>query len=173
MIRPTFLHNTDVSERWSDCIICGTSHRTVELQFENGSTEPSVDDVLTGASSTDSGTVASIALWTGTWAGGDATGIIELTSPSGLSSQTADDNPFTAFTLSENINNTTTAASNVMLCSSTALGQGKQYGRPHPESMITKYRGSTYCPWHFNYRFEREWREEEHLDIEEDYSEWI
>ena len=173
MIRPTFPQNSDLNQRWDDCVICGTSHRTVELQFENGSTEPSVGDILTGASSTDSGTVVSVALWTGTWAGSDAAGIIELSSPSGLSSQTADTNPFTAFTLSENINNTTTAESSVMTCSSTALGQGKQYGRPHPEGEVIKYRGNIYCRWHFNYRFEREWREEEHINIEEDYSEWI
>lgn len=173
MIRPTFPQNTDLNQRWYACVICGTPHRTVELQFENGSTEPSVDDVLTGASSTDSGTVVSVALWTGTWAGNDAAGIIELSSPSGLSSQTADDDPFTAFTLSEDIDNTTTAASGVMSCSSTALGQGKQYGRFHPEGGVTEYRGKIYCLWHFDYRFEREWREEEYLNVEEDYSKWI
>lgn len=173
MINPKFPHNTDLNQRFYACVICGTPHRTIELQFINGSTEPSEDDVLTGASSTDSGTVESVALWTGTWAGGDAAGIIELSDPSGLSAQDSDTNPFTAFTLSENIDNTTTTDTNVMQCHATNLGQGKQYGRFHPEGNIIKYRGQKYCRWHFDYRFKQEWDEEQHLDIEEDYSEWI
>lgn len=173
MIRARYQRNTDLNQRWYTCELCGTDHRTVELLFINGSTEPSTDDVLTGASSTDYGTVESVALWDGTWAGGDASGIIELSSPSGISSQTADDNPFTAFTLSENIDNTTTDTDNVMSCHATLYGQAKQYGRFHPESDIVRYQGKTYCTYHFNYRFEREWNEEEKIDIKEDNREWI
>ncbi|GAF92980.1 unnamed protein product, partial [marine sediment metagenome] len=94
--------------------MCGAAHRTIELQYINGSTEPSVDDVLAGNTSSAGGIVEKVTVWTGTWAGGDAAGMIELSSPVGLSSQTADANPFTAFTLSENIDNSTTEASSVM-----------------------------------------------------------
>ena len=173
MIKTKFYHNTDLNQRWYDCVVCGTSHRTIELQFISGSTEPSVGDVLTGSSSGDSGTVVTVTLWDGTWAGGDASGIIDLSSPSGLSSQTADSNPFTAFTLSEAIENTTTAASNVMSCHATVYGQGKQYGRPHPEGDVIRYRGKIYCNRHFIYRFQQEWDDEEKIDIKEDNSEWI
>ena len=173
MIRPKFRQNTDINQRWYTCEVCGTAYRTIELQFINGSTEPSVDDVLAGATSGDGGTVEKVTLWDGAWADGDASGIIELSRPTGLSSQTADSNPFTAFTLSENINNSTTSASNVMSCHATIYGQGKQYGRFHPECDIIRYRGKNYCRWHLNFRFEREWREEEKIDIKEDYREWI
>lgn len=174
MIRPQYRTNTDVGLRWYTCEICGTDHKTVELQFENGSTEPSADDVLTGASSGDSGTVESVDLWSGSWAGNDAAGIIELSSPSGLTGQTTSTDTFTAFTLSENIDNTTTAASTVMTCHSENLGQGKQYGRFHPEGDVVKYRGRTYCHWHFNFRFWREWYDDEDLShIDEDYTERI
>jgi len=173
MIKPKFYRNTDRGQRWYPCEICGTAHRTVEMFFQSGSEEPSVGDVLEGAASGHSGTVVKVYLSTGTWAGGDAEGIIELSSPSGLRSQTADTNPFTAFTLSETINNTTTVASNVMSCHATALGQGKQYGRFHPEGDIIKYRGKKYCKYHFNFRFKREWEEDERIDIKEDNREWI
>lgn len=173
MIRPKFYSNTDRNERWYTCVLCGTDHRTIELQFISGNTEPSVDDVLVGASSGDGGIVSDVVLWSGTWTGGDAAGMIELTSPSGLSAQTDTSNPFTAFTLSEDINNTTTDADNVMSCHATNYGQGKQYGRFHPESNIIRYRGRDYCVWHFAYRFAREWDEEEKIDIKEDYTEWI
>jgi len=173
MIHPRFPRNTDRGERWYTCEICGTDHRTVELLFISGSTEPSVGDVLTGATSGHSGTVVKVYLFTGTWAGGDAEGLVEFSSPSGLRSQTADTNPFTAFTLSELINNTTTSASNVMSCHATVLGAGKQYGRFHPESNIVRYRGKDYCREHLNFRFRREWDEEEKIDIKEDNREWI
>jgi hypothetical protein len=174
MIRPRFRRNTDLGQRWYPCVVCGTDHQTIELQYITGSTEPSVDDVLAGATSGHGGIVVSVDLWSGTWAGGDAAGLIELSSPVGLSSQTADSNPFTAFTLSENIDNSTTEDTSVMACHATNYGQGKQYGRFHPENSIIRYRGKNYCPWHFNYRFEREWREEERLrDVREDNTEWI
>ena len=174
MIRPKYRKRTDINQRWYSCVVCGTAYQTIELFFEGGSTEPSVDDVLAGATSEHGGTVVKVYLLDGTWAGGDAEGIIELSSPTGIRPQTADDNPFTAFTLSENINNSTTVASNVMSCSSTMYGQGKQYGRPHPEGDIVRYRGRIFCKWHFDYRHEREWKEENTLNhIREDYTEWI
>lgn len=177
MIKPKFYRNTDRNERWYSCEICGTDHKTVELMFISGTAEPSIGDVLTGDTSGHSGTVSKVTVWTpsnGQWDGDEsATGIIELTSPSGLRSQTADTNPFTMFTLSEEINNTTTAADNVMSCHATILGAGKQYGRFHPESRIIKYRGKKYCREHFTFRFEREWNEEEKIDIKEDNREWI
>ena len=173
MIKPKYRRNTDVGQRWYTCEICGTDNVNVDLMFVSGSTEPSIGDVLTGNTSGHYGTVVTVRLHSGSWAGGDAEGLIDLSNPSGLRSQTADTTPFTMFTLSEQINNTTTVTSNVMSCHDTFLGAGKQYGRFHPEGDVIKYRGKTWCRWHFNYRFEREWREDERIDIQEDYREWI
>ena len=178
MIKTKFYHNTDLNQRWYDCVVCGTSHRTVELQFTNGKSSlnyraPIVGDVILGQTSGDGGTISKITIWSGTWAGENATGIMELTSPTGLSSQTADDNPFTAFSLGETVRNVTLSRSGVFITHATVYGQGKQYGRPHPEGDVIRYRGKIYCNRHFIYRFQQEWDDEEKIDIKEDNSEWI
>lgn len=48
------------------------------MNFDSGSVEPKVGEILTGATSFSSGKVVSVTKASGTWAGGDAAGSIEL-----------------------------------------------------------------------------------------------
>jgi hypothetical protein len=66
----------EVSENMlADVITCltGDTDRWT-LDFGTGSTEIEVDDVITGASSSATGTVTAVSVTSGTWAGGDAAG---------------------------------------------------------------------------------------------------
>jgi hypothetical protein len=77
------------------------------LVFVSGSAEPSIGDLIVGAGSTAHGIVEGVYLLDtsgGSWAGGDAAGIIILSSVVGVFQ-------------GENINNTTTAAGNVLTSS--------------------------------------------------------
>jgi len=60
----------------------GYREESVEIvfsySFNSGSVEPVLGDILTGLTSTKSGTVYSVDVTSGTWGGGDAAGTIEL-----------------------------------------------------------------------------------------------
>lgn len=81
----------------------------VAIPFNSGSTEPSVGDTLSGATSGETGDVLAVYLASGTWAGGDAAGYLILTNLS-------DD-----FNTSENIDNDTASAANVATTNGTTL----------------------------------------------------
>lgn len=55
----------------------------VEIYFTSGSTEPTVGQVLEGATSSETATVYRVVLQDGTWSGGDAEGVIYCTGLSG------------------------------------------------------------------------------------------
>jgi hypothetical protein len=74
-----------------------------ELHFDSGSEEPSVGDTISGATSGSTAVVHRVLLLSGTWAGGDATGIIYILTESA---------PFNVAT-PENIDNDTSTDTNV------------------------------------------------------------
>lgn len=74
---------------------------TYQLPFDSGSVQPSVGDVLSGATSGETGTVKTVTLSSGTWGGGDAAGTLSLINVSA------------AFTDGEQIDNDTTVTTNV------------------------------------------------------------
>ncbi len=89
------------------------------FDFNSGSIEPSLGDVMTGQTSASSGIVRLIELDSGTWAGGDATGVLHLVTEDSFA------NP-------EQIDNTTTATLNVLTTSGdtevgASIGQ-QRYG---------------------------------------------
>ena len=53
--------------RYRECVYCGPLTETAELRFDSGSSEPSVGDVLVGATSADYGTVVTVTLESGAW----------------------------------------------------------------------------------------------------------
>jgi len=67
-------------EKWKTCFSCSVEYRTCELKYDSGgTTEPTVGETFTGATSGDTGVVTEVEdPITGTWAGGDAAGFITL-----------------------------------------------------------------------------------------------
>jgi hypothetical protein len=67
------------NQRYYTCELCGGGlKQTCELQFANGSVEPTVGETLTGSVSGEEWIVDSVALESGSWAAGNAVGTICL-----------------------------------------------------------------------------------------------
>lgn len=74
---------------------------TSTIPYNSGSTEPSIGDTISGAVSSETAVIHAVVLDSGTWGGGNAAGTFYVISLSG------------AFNNPENIDNDTTAASNI------------------------------------------------------------
>lgn len=135
-------------QRHRYCEICsGPLVNTVELRFDSGSVLPVEDEVLTGASSGDTGIVDSVTLESGTWAGGDAVGTVYLSSPTGVGEDGE------CFDDDEAINGST-GGSDIL----TANGDGitKSEGMPYPEGAGGFFEGKFYCTEHLNFMLGRD-----------------
>jgi hypothetical protein len=89
------------------------SHASIlRLVFTSGSVEPSKGDTLSGATSNVTAVVVMVELTSGTWAGGDAAGNIWIESQTGTFQ-------------SENLDNDTTAATNIATISADSVNDGK------------------------------------------------
>ena len=133
-----------MGEAWDSCVLCGGSKTLVEVQFDSGSVEPEEDEVVTGATSGDTGVVVTVTLESGTWAGGDAVGTLQLASCTGIDDEGLwgeDD---------EDINGSV-GGDNILTLSDD--GFSKVYARLWPTSMLTKRDGKNYCPEHYAFRF--------------------
>ena len=71
------MHNCDPNRfsdnknrKWNTCYFCGSVYVQVMLNFDSGSVAPVEDEVLTGATSGDTGVVESLVIIDGEW--GDA-----------------------------------------------------------------------------------------------------
>jgi len=124
-------------EKWRDCELCGTAYKQYEIDFNSGSVEPAAGETLTGATSGETATVSSVNRTSGSWAGGDATGTIIVTSPS-------DD-----FTADENINGSV-GGNNL---GTVILYIQRKYANRYPESMLIKVDGKYMCREHFSWRY--------------------
>ena len=146
-------------DSYDSCVICGPIERRAVIHFDSGSTEPTVDETITGATTSDTGVVENYQLESGTWAGGDAVGTIVVTSPSGYNADS-----LAIFQDDENLNGST-AGSNF----ATVKGEPGviQDGRIYPEWMLVEYRGNKYCRDHFYFKFKREWLDDQGVDISE------
>jgi hypothetical protein len=129
---------------WDACVLCGGKKTEVEVQFNSGSVEPQEDEVLTGATSEDTGIVVSVTLESGTWAGEDAVGTLRLISCTGI-----DDDGLWA-QAEENINGSVGGDNMLTLADD---GFSKVYARLWPTDMLTERNGKLYCPEHYAYRF--------------------
>lgn len=146
-------------DRYYACHICGPVEYRVVLHFDSGSTEPTVGETVTGSTSTNAGVVDSITLTSGTYAGGDAAGVVVLTSPTGYNRDTA-----VIFSDDETLNGSTSGTN-----FATVNGvHGVTFdGRVYPEWQTVEYEGRRYCADHFPWRFRREWQDEQDIKIDE------
>ena len=146
--------------RYRECVYCGPLTERAELQFDSGSSEPSVGDVLVGATSTDYGTVVLVTLESGAWADGDAVGTIELSTLSGV-----DQDKLEVFEDNENIN-ISGGTENVL----TANGVGiiKRHGLLYPEQEMTKVDGRWFCNDHYQMRFPSKYSDEYRVEGSEE-----
>ncbi|MEE9510446.1 MAG: hypothetical protein V3V81_08130 [Candidatus Bathyarchaeia archaeon] len=121
---------------------------------------PVTDEVLTGDDSTDTMVVTATRLISGTYAGGDAVGIVEGKDMTGR-----DFDSRSYFQNNENINGST-GGSNILTADGT--GSEKIYGRLYPEWEMVLFRGAWYCNVHYNFRWRHRLTDEERLDIRDD-----
>jgi len=134
----------ETGEAYYSCVKCGTEIKMAEVWFDSGSTAPTTDETLTGATSTDTGVVVDYQLYSGTFAGGDAAGVVTLKTLTGTS-RDSDTLVETVFQNNENLNGDT-AGDNCMTVDGTP--QVMKYGRLYPESEIVEWRGKKYCSAH-------------------------
>jgi len=132
MIDPKNFAQKIRGEKWHTCHLCGgNQYKRVEVKFTSGGTkEVKEDDTLTGAASTDYGTVTEVELLSGTWAGGDAAGYIEIENAVGVADRLWG---------SEDEVLKTDASSNI--ATMDGYGYEKTYGIMYPLSYLTKYEG--------------------------------
>jgi hypothetical protein len=122
----------------------------VEVDFDSGSTVPSVGETLRGTESEHSGIVVSHHLASGAWGTGTATGTVELSDCTGAVDGLAfNDNE---------ILNGTVGGSDMMTVNGRGLEKG--YGIIYPVSHLIFEDGHYYCKPHHAWRFGRKHREE-------------
>ena len=146
-------------EKYDFCQVCGPQKYRAVVHFDSGSVAPIVGETITGATSTDTGVVEFVQLTEGTYAGGDAVGVMVLTSPTGY-----DEYNLSIFADDENLNGST--AGNNFATVKGICGINKS-GRLHPDSNLVEYRGTKYCKDHFRWRFQQQWSDEATLNISE------
>ena len=151
-------------EKYYSCVLCGQAYKMAEVWFDSGSTAPTADETLTGATSTDTGVVVDYQLHSGTFAGGDAVGVVTLKTLTGTSMSTST-YVETVFQDNENLNGST-AGDNCMTVNGTP--QVMKYGRLYPESQIVEFRGKKYCRPHFQAYWKNRLIDEQPMDISED-----
>lgn len=137
--------------------MCGAEYKRVELMFDAGSVEPVAGEILTGGSSGHYGTVVSVELESGSWAGANADGRVEMSNASGVSE---DDY---CFTDNENITGSAGAA-----LVADQRGWEQTYGILHPENEMRKATDNYwYCIPHYALRWGSAGADEAKIDISE------
>jgi len=160
MIRPKSDWPKKLDSKWKSCYWCDPKWFRAVLQFDSGSVEPTEDETLTGATSGDSGVVTDSYLYSGTYAGGDAVGWVEMSTLSGQDAEQG-----TIFQDDENINGST-GGSNML--TANGVGAYQQYGIIYPDKDMIKYRGRWYCRWHFDWYNKRAvWDLENRINVAE------
>ena len=145
-------------QRYFSCRLCEANKQIkAEIKFDQGTVEPAEDEILTGASSGDKGTVEEVELLSGSWAGGDAAGYITMTSPSGIDSD--------GHWGTDNEAVTGNAGAAVVL---DGEGTHKIYGLLYPEGDMVFADGAYYCRWHHAFRFIPKRRDENKIHINEE-----
>jgi len=146
-------------EKYRSCVMCGDYFKRCELYFDSGSTLPVTDETLTGATSTDTMVVTGVSLTSGTWAGGDAVGVVQGKTMTGR-----DFDSRSHFQDNELINGST-AGNNCMTADGT--GAEKIYGRLYPEGEMTLFRGRWYCNQHYSFKWRHKLIDEENFRVDE------
>ena len=146
----------ETGEEYYSCVICGNEIKMSEIPVDSWSVTPTVGETLTGVTSTDTSVVVDWIVYTGTIAGGDATGYITVKTLTGTSVD-SDTLVETMYQDNETLTGSTGGA-DMMTVNGTP--QIQKYGRLYPESDIVEFRGKKYCSghanWHINHLLEDE-----------------
>jgi len=141
----------EAGEGWGTCRLCGgTPWYMVEVDFDSGSTIPTIGETLTGAESEHAGIVVSYYKTSGEWGTGTAAGTVEV-------SDCGDTVDGLAFNDNEILNGSV-GGSDMMTVNGRGLEKG--YGIIYPVSYLVFEDGHNYCKTHYNWRFGRKHREE-------------
>lgn len=135
---------------WKTCRVCGSREFKGIVYFDSGSVAPAVAETVTGATTGDTGVIEKVYLRSGTYAGGDAAGCLELTSPTGYELEN-----WTMFQDNENLNGSTSGAN---FATVNHVGSVVVNGVLYPLGDLVEYRGNYYCKPHFAWRFGHEWK---------------
>jgi hypothetical protein len=113
-------------------------------------------DGIAIAASGDTAIVERYTVTSGSFAGGNAAGVIEATVPTGY-----DDNNLEIFKDNENLNGASAGAN---FATVNGIGAVQISGRLIPDSDIVEYNGKNYCRNHFRFMFEHEWADDARID---------
>jgi len=161
---PDFDPEDHLGEKFMDCCRCGVRYKQAEVFFDSGSVEPTVDETFTGATSGDTGIVKGTELYSGSYSGGDAAGVVSLGTLTGTSLD-SDTLIETVFQDNEEINGGT-AGDSCMTVKGTP--EVHKYGRLFPESLIVVFRGQRYCSAHFDSVWRKRLQDETQFHVNED-----
>jgi hypothetical protein len=146
-------------EKWDSCVMCGSKLIRVLVHFDSGSVAPTTGETITGATSTDTFVVEGYTLISGTFAAGDAVGVIEGNTPTGY-----DENNLEVFTNNENLNGSTSGSN---FATVNGIGAVQISGRMIADSDLVTHQGKKYCRPHFLFKFSRDWQDSEKIDSSE------
>jgi hypothetical protein len=155
--RPDFTEGQ--GDKYYECHICGPQKYWSVIHFDSGSVAPTVGETVTGATTADTGTIETVTLSSGTYAGRDAVGVIVLSGVSGYNRDT-----LLVFQNDEALNGSTSGNDFATVNGTTGVTRN---GRIYPEWAIVEYEGRRYCRDHFPWRWRREWEKDTALDISE------
>ena len=144
------------NERYYSCVLCEPWHTYYEIRFDAATAAPTVGETITGVTSGDTGVVVSVALESGSYAGSDAAGTIELSGVTGsaLSLAFEDDEALTGGT------------SFVGVANGQAIE--KVYGLRYAEGDTAERDGRRFCQFHYSLRFRKRDDDENKVDVEEE-----
>ena len=123
---------------WRPCVLCGTLLKRVEVDFDDGGVEPTVGETVTGATSGDTGIITEVVLYSGSYAAGDAAGVIVMSTYTGDASGVwgqAD----------ENLNGSTAGDD---FATTMYAGAVKKSGMMYPTNQMVRIDGKWYCKPH-------------------------
>ena len=146
--------------KWDVCVLCGSKRVKVLVHFDSGSVAPTTGETITGATSTDTFVVEGYHLISGTFAAGDAVGVIEGKTPTGY-----DDINLEIFQNDENLNGSTSGAN---FATVNKIGAVQISGRLIPDSEMIEYKGKKYCSAHFRFTFNKEWADDAEIDTKKE-----
>ena len=155
--RPDF--SDGEGDHYYECHICGPQAYYAVIHFDSGSVAPTVGETVTGATTSDTGVIDTVTLSSGTYAGGDAIGVIVLKSVTGYNTDT-----LLIFQDNEVLNGSTSGNDFATVNGRTGVTRN---GRLYPEWATVEYDGRRYCKDHFPWQYKREWEDDSKLDIKE------
>jgi hypothetical protein len=149
----------DAGEKWDECCMCGSRRYSALVHFYSGRVAPTIGEKITGLTSGDTCIVEDYKLISGTYAGGDAVGIIIGNTPTGY-----DNINLEVFHKDEELDG---SISGVNMANATRHGAVQIAGRLIADGDLITYRGKKYCSQHFTYKFEHDWLDEVKIDRDE------